>query len=1014
MGAALLMACAALPAHAQQPLTPASVARPTSTLHSPAVLTAADRRRVTVALSQQPIRFEPVAEKGMFLARGIGTAVRLSGTSIDFPIGSGAEDGESIRLQFAGARKSSRVTGVDQLPGRINYLLGHDPTQWRTNVPTYARAHTSSLYRGIDIDYYGAGQRLEYDLIVRPGSRVDRIRLAVTGTPSVAISDAGDLVYGDDHRMLLRRPVAYQIVDGARREVPVEYRRRNDGTFAFAVGSYDHCKPLVIDPIVAYWFSVGGGGYEDASDIVVDDLGSAYIGGRTYSADFPTVNPAGSRQDAGTFSCRFDRNNTCADAFLAKLTPEGTALEYATYIGVFGSETVGSIAVDASHALYFTVNIYNSGTLQLASLVGKLTPDGSRLIYEISRPELITDFAVGADGSVYLISASGVSAVSPSGDNYHLIYAMHPLSSGGLPLRAIATNGQSLFIGGYTDASLQATPTAAQRYFGGGNSDGLIMQMTTDGTVVYATFLGGSKDDQVNDLTIDSAGAVYVAADTESPDFPLRNSESRWDPSVSQRSVVAKLNPGGHSIAYSILLQPTTHQPYTVSQPASRIALLGGTNAYTAECIAELVGAARNCYSATIGPAGALLSVSDAPSTLFTVDQTAARYFASTLAYANTDVIITKYAPGVRGVSVIANAASRVRFGTPITWTASATADGAVEYSFWRYDTVSGWVQTQGFSPTRTYNWTPAPWNVGDQSICVLARLIGAPDTSLWDCATFTVTGAAPGEPAVPTPSADFDNDQRPDLVWVNTATGQLAMWNMGGGTYGERVVGGGYLNSIPLPAGWRVAGTGDIDGDGHTDLFLQSDGGFLGAWFFDGLTLRNGISLTPKQVQHPEWRIRAVGDLNHDGHPDLVWQNPITGQLAFWLMDGTTATTFISSSVAPPSGDWEVVGIGDSNRDGNLDLFWQQRSTGRLAVWRMDQHVLDSGAYLSASPSDPKWRVAAVADLDGDGYSDLVLQHADTGEVAAWYLQETTVRNGLMLNPTSVGDPDWRVAGPR
>jgi hypothetical protein len=210
------------------------------------------------------------------------------------------------------------------------------------------------------------------------------------------------------------------------------------------------------------------------------------------------------------------------------------------------------------------------------------------------------------------------------------------------------------------------------------------------------------------------------------------------------------------------------------------------------------------------------------------------------------------------------------------------------------------------------------------------------------------------------------------------------------------------------------VAGAGDIDGDGHTDLFLQSESGFVGAWFFDGNVLRYGLNLTPRQIQHPEWRIRAVGDLNHDGHPDLVWQNPITGQLAFWLMDGANAIAFISSSVAPPNADWEVVGVGDSNRDGNLDLFWQQQSTGKLAVWHMNQHVLDSGAYLSASPSDPKWRVVAVADLDGDGYSDLVLQNDDTREVGAWYLQDTTVRFGVMLNPKAVGDPDWKIAGPR
>jgi hypothetical protein len=130
--------------------------------------------------------------------------------------------------------------------------------------------------------------------------------------------------------------------------------------------------------------------------------------------------------------------------------------------------------------------------------------------------------------------------------------------------------------------------------------------------------------------------------------------------------------------------------------------------------------------------------------------------------------------------------------------------------------------------------------------------------------------------------------------------------------------------------------------------------------------------------------------------------------------MNGTTATTYVTANVAPPNGDWEVVGTGESNGDGDPDLFWQQRSTGRLAVWRMHSIAFDAGLLLSASPNDARWRVVSVADLDGDAYSDLVFQHTDTRMAAAWYLRDATVRFGATLMPSSVGDPAWRVAGPR
>src|SRR3954470_19457439 len=254
----------------------------------------------TAVLKKLPIRFEPTAQNGTFLARGMGRGVRLTGRSIDFPLDS--PRAASIHIEFVGAKKSSRVVGVDAQPGRVNYLYGDDPARWRTNVATYARAKTTSLYRGVDVEYYGADGLLEHDFVVQPGARPDRIRLALSGA-SAAISESGDVVYGSDQRVLLRKPVAYQVIDGDRRNVSVEYHRRADASFSFVVGSYDRGQPLVIDPIVASSFTFGGNGGDYIADIAVDEVGAVYVGGITYSSDFPTVNPAEARQDAGDLIC---------------------------------------------------------------------------------------------------------------------------------------------------------------------------------------------------------------------------------------------------------------------------------------------------------------------------------------------------------------------------------------------------------------------------------------------------------------------------------------------------------------------------------------------------------------------------------------------------------------------------------------------------------------------------------------------------------------------------------------
>jgi len=354
------------------------------------------------------------------------------------------------------------------------------------------------------------------------------------------------------------------------------------------------------------------------------------------------------------------------------------------------------------------------------------------------------------------------------------------------------------------------------------------------------------------------------------------------------------------------------------------------------------------------------------------------------------------------------------RFGTPIVWAASGTANGG-EFAFWRYDEPSeAWTPLQAFGGNATVTWTPTLWDVGHHILRVEARWAGWPDGPIASRdMPFEVLGPPPSEPAIMPPAADFNGDRRPDIVWANPTTGELAWWGLGGGAHGETLMGSNFLNAPALPAGWHVVGSGDVDRDGHSDLFLESDVGQLGVWFFDGSVFRFGMSLTPGQVTDTNWRIRAVGDFNHDGHPDLVWQYVPTGQLAFWLLDGTTVMNYVIPAAPAPGADWVIVGAGDSNRDGDLDLFWQQQSTGTLAVWRMHGTTLDAGLMLSASPG-ATWVAVAVADLDGDAFPDVVLQDSGTNQVAAWYFADTTLRFGAMLSPSAAGSAEWRIVGPR
>src|SRR6266404_3321848 len=86
-----------------------------------------------------------------------------------------------LRLRLVGANPVAKISGLEQMPGHSNYLLGNDPTQWRTDVPHFAKVRYEQIYPGVDLLFYGNPGQLEYDFIVAPGANPEAIRLEIQG-----------------------------------------------------------------------------------------------------------------------------------------------------------------------------------------------------------------------------------------------------------------------------------------------------------------------------------------------------------------------------------------------------------------------------------------------------------------------------------------------------------------------------------------------------------------------------------------------------------------------------------------------------------------------------------------------------------------------------------------------------------------------------------------------------------------------------------------------------------------
>jgi hypothetical protein len=224
---------------------------------------------------------------------------------------------------------------------QVSYLLGNAPDRWRTDIPTFARVRYHELYPGVDLDFYGLRQELEYDFIVAPGADPGVIALGMEGGLGLAIDADGDLVVrtgGGDVRW--RKPYIYQEIDGARREVAGGYVLNEPNQVGFWIGLYDPSSPLVIDPVLVYSTLLGGDDVDQGQRIAVDESGHAYVAGFTTSSNFPTVSPLLAEWNAAN------------DVFVTKMSIDGSGLVFSTYLGGSDLDEAYGIAVDAEGNVY--------------------------------------------------------------------------------------------------------------------------------------------------------------------------------------------------------------------------------------------------------------------------------------------------------------------------------------------------------------------------------------------------------------------------------------------------------------------------------------------------------------------------------------------------------------------------------------------------------------------------------------------------------------------------------------
>src|SRR5262249_59282370 len=82
-----------------------------------------------------------------------------------------------------------------------------------------------------------------------------------------------------------------------------------------------------------------------------------------------------------------------------------------------------------------------------------------------------------------------------------------------------------------------------------------------------------------------------------------------------------------------------------------------------------------------------------------------------------------------------------------------------------------------------------------------------------------------------------------------------------------------------------------------------------------------------------------GVGDTNGDGHTDLMWGNPTSGQVSTWLLNGAGTVigyqtlNKLCGATNGCSSRWTPIGVGDTNGDGHSDLMWGNPTSGQVST---------------------------------------------------------------------------------
>ncbi|MGA1793891.1 MAG: putative Ig domain-containing protein [Thermoplasmatota archaeon] len=454
-------------------------------------------------------------------------------------IGEQKASGHVLKYEFQGSYGIA-PEGTQKMDHKVSFFLGNDPSKWVQDVPCYREVLIPDLWQNIDLRYYFGDEGPKYDLILSPWADPASIGVKVLGAEDIGFSDKFMTFEGLGGPLLSDTELRVYYDGGEDSLISSQFSDIGNGAFGFELGRYDRSRTVVIDPLIFSTY-IGGSYTEYAGSVASNSNGDTYVGGHTYSTDFPTTPGSYSSTDPSTFS----------DITLFCIDPTGSQLKYSTYIGGGSSDYFDDIVMDENDNPIF---------------IGH---------------SMSTDFPVSAD--VYQTSNAGswdMVIVRMEKDLSDILKATY-IGGGYYESEGyIHLQNGDVYIACETSSSNYPTTSGAWDTTVNGYRDFAISRLSSDlSELRSSTYLGGNSYEYLGGLTVDSEGDPIIFGQTYSTDYPSTEGAYSTTMSGYVDTVITKVDSTGKEIVCSTFLGGLSSEVAFAIELTSQneIAVMGGT-----------------------------------------------------------------------------------------------------------------------------------------------------------------------------------------------------------------------------------------------------------------------------------------------------------------------------------------------------------------------------------------------------------------------------------------------------